>query len=350
MKIQHIPSPAHLIPTKSGEITRFLQGLRLGDVLEAEVLDRIGEGMVKVRLGHRIVTASCPGSLERGAVFRAQVVAPWPDVLLRTVNIGTEHASALQRVLWKALPHLDAEGGKQLWIRAFEELKLLQMGGNQTGQDAVSFWLKHSLGPGSWNLATYLRGCGLLLEPKLAGRVPRHDPDRGPGSDLKALILRILHGQPEKAAGRQAISGLFDLIQGSQSLNLLSRHGETHLYLPLLFYGFQAGDWGDLTIRGHREGKRRRGKSWTITIRMDLCTLGKLIVHMTMKHNVLKCSVLASNPSTRGQVKGGLPTLRGRLAALGFRGVSCRCGTLEDPEEWFKASRVVPEGILEMTV
>jgi hypothetical protein len=349
MKIQQVPSPVHLIPARSAEVSRFLQVLRLGEVLNAEILDQLGDSKVRVRLGDRVLIASYPGPLESGAVFRVQVASPWPNVLLKILPPLSTHESTLQRILWKVLPYLDAEVAKQLWNQAFEELKLLQPQGFLGKEDAASCLLRLCLGPASWNLLTYLKESGLLLESKLAGRAG-FEPRGGPAFDLKALILQGLHGNYENASGRQAIWGLLDLIQGAQSLSLISRDGETHLYLPLLLWGFQEGDWGDLMIRGQGGGRGKRGRSWSVHLRLDLKMLGKLLVHMTLNGGLLRCSVRAAKPSTQRQIQEGLPVLQGKLFALGFRAVRCRCSALDDLETWSKASWVIPEGILQMRV
>jgi flagellar hook-length control protein FliK len=186
-----------------------------------------------------------------------------------------------------------------------------------------------------------------------AGNPAVANPNQGPWPDLKGLFLRILQTIEQKGEQSVGTREFLDLIQGSQSLSLLAKEGETSLYLPLLLWGLQQGDWGDLRIHGEggQQDEKQQKKHWSVLMRLDLKSFGRLIVKLVLSKNLLHCNIRASNKETQAMIEEGLSELRGRLRSLGLEGVQCECGPMKDDSEWENPDRdTLPAGLLTLSV
>jgi hypothetical protein len=317
--------------------------MRLGEVLRAEVLEHRGGGQALIRIGGQSILAQCPRNLEIGVPFHVNITSLSPQILLRIMPNHGQLVGFLRQSLWRTLPFLESEAGRRLWSEAFQEWRSLDARGRP---GILSTLLQNRLGPGSWNTHTYLLSSGLMFEAKLAGRVKGFDTGKGPWPDLKGQLQRILHGESE-GVDLRATKGIINLIRGCQSLSLLSKEGETTLYLPLMLWGFEEGDWGDLRIQG--EGTEKdAARSWKVTIRLDLSTIGRLRIQLHLHKRTLHCEIKSSEDSTLKLIRSELSGLQERLAALNFQRVRCRCGSIVDPDDWTEPLLSMPEGLLKV--
>ena len=381
------------------ELSRMVKSLKVGEVLKAEVLRLMGKNQAQVKLEEQVLQAKFLGQKpQAGELVRVQVEALSPKLLLKVLTApADQQAAVLKQSLWKAVPYQAGDALEQLLSRAVEEWKAM---GNQAvlgKQNPLASVLQHRLGPESFNVLRYLFRSGLLLESKLAGKavaadmmkgdpmagkaMPGNpavanqtpgnpiagnlsaanlaaanpavaDPNQGPWPDLKGLFLRILQTIEQKGEQSVGTREFLDLIQGSQSLSLLAKEGETSLYLPLLLWGFQQGDWGDLRIHGEggREEKQQK-KHWSVLMRLDLKSFGKLIVKLVLSKNLLHCNIRASDKETQAMIEEGLSELRSRLRTLGLEGVQCECGPMKDDSEWENPDRdTLPAGLVTLSV
>ena len=411
MKIPGMGAGIFLTPQAkaAADLNRIVNSLKVGEVIKAEVLRLMGNNQAQVKLEEQVLQAKLLGQKpQAGELVQVRVEALNPKLLLKVLNAPAEQqGTILKQSLWKALPYQAGDALERLLSRAVEEWKAL---GNQAvlgKENPLASVLQHRLGPESFNVLRYLFGSGLLLESKLAGKtMPGNmtagnplqgntaqgnpttgnpaagnltpgnltpgnliagdpsasnlaagnlilpDPSRGPWPDLKGLFLRILHTIEQKGEQSVGTREFLDLIQGAQSQSLLAKEGETSLYLPLLLWGFQQGDWGDLRIHGEggREEKQQK-KHWSVLIRLDLKSFGKLMVKLVLSSNLLHCNIRASDKETQAMIEEGLSELRGRLRSLGLEGVQCECGPLRDESEWENPERgALPEGIVKLSV
>jgi hypothetical protein len=345
MRIEGVPFLYPLTNTQPGDVSGFLRGLAVGQMLDAELVQQREDGTTLIRLGGRLLLAECQAALDLEVPFRVQVTSIWPQVHLQALLEGVDPTEFLRRSLWKALPLIQGDAAQGLWDNALEEWRVLEPAllARHGGPEDLAMWTDpHTGRPG---LRTYLEASGLLLEPKLAGLVEGYSELNGPWPDLKASLLQILQAMGEQEGKSSASRSVLDLLQGCQSMSLLVEEGGTHLYLPLILWGSPWGGWGDLRIR--REGGRgHRGRPWTITLRLDLKSMGRIHANMALHNGAFSCWLRASQPAVRGLLQSGIPALERRLLALGIPRVRCECGQLEDASAWDCPLEDLPAGLM----
>jgi hypothetical protein len=343
MKIQPISLHAGADTNASGTANRLLSGLKPGAQLDVEVVRQEKDGELTIRIGGLAVRARSSVMLEPGQTVRVRVMSSWPDLLMKLIASSTTEGKDLQRLLLKGLPLMEPETLRALWVDIAGECRWLS-GANARGQDWMALLQSYVLQAGKIDLPSYLQRCGLLLEAKIARWVLSRGRRRAPLPDLKALILRMMQGsnRPLQATGR-----LYDLLQGAQSMSLVSREDETQLYLPLMLWGWQRGEWGDLTVfrDGGRSGKRR---GWWVRLRLELGDLGRLSVEILLQANLLHCRFRTSDARTQRAIEKALPVLQSSLADMNAWAVRCDCRPLEDEGgEWDGCPANVPEGLFQ---
>jgi hypothetical protein len=311
-----------------------------------EVLEMGSGGRALVRAGGQVFAARCQTTIPLGGPIRVEVASVRPEILLRVAPEAQGPLESLRRSIWRAIPLLDGDGPWRLWDEALGEWRAWGM-----AEEAPSpHLLRGHMFPGPGMLAhprTWLAASGLLLEAKL-GRLARGA--LGPGElapDLKGWLLRVLQAAEKKGESLPATGDLLEILEGGQSLALLSQKGGAAPQIPLLLWGPLPQDRGEARIRKGSPGVAGGEGRWEVTVRLELAALGRIVIHLGLGEDCLECSLRASEPSTERLLQAGIQTLREGLLALGLGRVQCRCGPMEPGDGREGPWGALPDGLLD---
>jgi len=228
-------------------------GLRLGEVVEAEFLEALGQREGLLAIGGRVFRALHPEGLAPGQRLALRLVSPGPPPVFRLPEAAEE---GVVRLLWPPAQGLASAarvllGGEVVHAGSGPLLAALQQ------------VLRLPEEPGALGeaLARLLRNSGLHHEASLArGEEP---------ADLKALALRLLGREPAGPLAKAA-EALLGHVEAHQARSAL----EGVLVVPLLLPWGEEWAQGELRVEDGEERGRAGAGGKTLRIRLEMPRLG----------------------------------------------------------------------------
>lgn len=285
-------------------------GLRLGEVVDAQLLETLGQREGILSIGGKVFRALHPEGLTPGQRLQLRLVSLGPPPLFKLPAAADEGVARL------LLPPAQGVTGA---VRA-----LLAAPAGEGDGDPLLASLRQLLRlpaepePLAQALARYVRGSGLHHEARLAAG---EDP-----GDVKALALKLLAAKPEGALARAA-EALLGHVEAHQARSVL----EGALVVPLVL------PWGEEWVQGELRLEEREGRgvgepaAGSLRLRLQMPRLGPVEVRLRWGAGGVSLR-LALEPSVLEEARGLLPELSQRLAgAAGVRVADLRAEPLPPP-------------------
>jgi len=285
-------------------------GLRLGEVVEAQLLETLSQREGILSIGGRVFRALHPEGLNPGQRLQLRLVSLGPPPLFKLPAAADEGVARL------LLP--PAQG-----VTAAVRALLAAPAGEEAGDPLLASLRQLLRVPAEPEalasaLARLVRGSGLHHEARLAAG---EDP-----ADLKSLALKLLATKPEGALARAA-EALLGHVEAHQARSVL----EGVLVLPLVL------PWGEEWVQGEirlEDGEGRgagEAAGGSLRLRLQMPRLGPVEVRLRWGAGGVSVR-LALDPAALEEARGQLPELSRRLSAeAGVRVADLRAEALPPP-------------------
>lgn len=351
MKVESLTSPGLILSAQPlGPKAERIQ-LSLGRVVQALVLEIRSDGRVLVEIEGQQLWARSTVQAGPGQLLNLQVQALVPELVFRALGaFERDHQAFLALCLKKGLYFMSWEALGGLLRQAQEEME--QTGINWRAESSGLFPEEFSPSRTEhWDLGKLLRASGLFLEAKLKEAVLGKADATAVFPDLKADLLRALHQASSTSSRGGSLHRMLDMLQGAQSLALLGKEQESlQLVASLPPWWMPKGSWGDLSIsqwvRG-KDGIPKRG--WSMTLRMELEDMGKILARVYILGELLGCELKASREDVRERILEEISSLKDGLGGIWPAFVECSIGALDESSDWSEPELQLPESLLGVT-
>lgn len=384
MKISATLQP--LIDATRREVPSLLQQLRVGQLLQAKVLQQVQPGLLRMQIANLEVLARSQLAAAPGAQLRLEVVKPYPLPELRVVRLQTaaEQRQQVARVaLARQLPPAEVRERAAVLRPAAASGRpadLLQQLNSVLRQGAVD-----ARQPSAAQIQRAVAQSGLFHEARLAapqvGTAAGGTPAAGatpatPPGDIKLQLLQLL-GQAQAAQqvavresgampgseaagmGRDPVADsllarLVRLIEGSvariqlqQAASLPADDGPRQAWqldIPIQL----PDERHEAMMRIERDGAREEDgapPTWAINLAFEFATIGTLQCRIALAGERLSTTFWCDRQATLARVEARLPSLESALQAQGFEIVHIAGVLGAPPEPLFPVP--VPETLLD---
>lgn len=312
--------------------------LQVGDVIEVEVLEVLGNNSAVLDIRGSAVLAETPGPLLPGTLVRTRVEQVSPRLILMLLRGSAQYRETAEAFLRTHLP--ERVPLSDLLPQLVESLPALRRAAPE-----LAALLERALERGVLSsktaedptfLQSWLKTSGLLLESKLARALESGEPP-DLRFDLKAILLRLA-GQLEEGrpGGDQTDSPLSPLLsdlraylknielEQFRNVQALADGRSVYLQLP---WGVER-ERAELFLRRwgeDREPGQEREGGFRICFLLSLRGLGDLRIDATLDGKRVGCSFQVANPDCAPFLRGRFPRLKERLEAHGFQVVRLDC-------------------------
>ncbi len=319
-------------------LTPWLNSLRVGQTLQARVLEQPAQGQLLLRIaGHDIAAASAL-SVNRGAVLNLQVTAlqPYPQMQVLASFAGS---ASRADPLHAQLTALLARQGSlltplMLLFNSAERVKILSLlGGDAARVGARLEQLSMAEMPRDPKaLREAFENSGFFLESSLLKALTSGAGN--PPDDIKSLLLRLLfmarrdvppsHVGAADAAPLESLrlgleAALAGLTLNQLRAQLWSQQGGIYWALDLPFR--LQGDLRTLGVVIRREGDAAQGEEeaeWKVWLKLALPRLGEVGAEVFLRGARVSIVFYAQAQGALVAINGALESLRATLEALAF--------------------------------
>ena len=337
-----------------------LPALKVGQEIQALVIEQLADGRVILDLGGALVEANDPGGLVAGQTLLLRVDLTEPQVMLHIV----EQYSSLEGELTKLMREhlvLDEQFSLGALLENLEALAPFHEDGS-IRLDKLKLFLadltqnREPLTPE--RLMQFMRNGGLHYEMKLLKAVG--DPTQLTqiaNSDLKGLLLGAID-ELNKAASQsdlqRTIAGQVNRIEGQQVANLLAQLEGRSIQMQIPF--FSPSGLSSVALAVESDGRtksgpdERRKNGYNIRFIFDLEGFGRTRIDAHLRDRDLRAAFYVERERSLTLLKAELAGLRESLHALGYRDVllgarAWRDITMEQERKFDALSFGVPSNI-----
>ncbi len=350
MKVEGSIGPALILSAQAlGSRPQSIH-LGLGRVVQAVVLATTKHGRVLVEIEGQQVWARSSIAVQPGQVLSLEVQALAPELVLRCMGpLQTDYEALLAACLKKGLSLMSWEALGRLLTGAQEEM---EQAGFARPESSWLFPEGSSPAQAShWNLRELLRASGIFLEAKLR-EMALGRADTGPfPPDLKADLLKAFHQAGGSGSQEGSLRGMLDMLTAAQSLALLGQERDSlQVVASLPPWWMPKGSLGDLRIGRWvtvKDGIPKRG--WSITLRMEMEELGRILGRVYLLGELLGCELKASREDVRERLQEEIESLKGALGGIWPTSVECRVGSLDESLDWSQQELELPESLVGLT-
>lgn len=347
MKVESPTSPALIFSPQA--LGSRPQSIRLGPggVVQAVVLASSNRGRLLLQIEGQQVWARSSIQAQPGQVLTLEVQTLAPELVLRYVGpLQTDYESFLALCLKKGLSLMSWEALSRLLTGAREEME--QAGFTRPESPGVFQESSSPVQTSHWNIKELLRASGIFLEAKLR-EMALGKADPGPLlPDLKADLLRALHQAARSGNGEGSLRGMLEMLVGAQSLALVGQERDSlQLVASLPPWWMPKGSWGDLRIGRWvtgKEGLPKRG--WSITLRMEMEDMGRILARVYLLGGLLGCELKASKEDVRESLREEIESLKQALCGIWPTSVECGVGSLDESLDWSLQELELPESLV----
>lgn len=322
--------------------------LSLGRVVQAIVLATTGDGRLLVEIEGQQLWARSSIKAWPGQMLTLQVQALSPELMLQSVGtFQRDYHTLLALCLKKGLSLMSWEAlGGLLREAAWE----MGQSGFAREPESLGFFPK-DFSPSRtehWDLRKLLLASGIFLEAKLRGIVLGKEGTGSVFPDMKVQLLRALHEVGNSSHQEGGLRRMLDMLQGAQSLALLGQERESLQWVASLPpWWMPKGSWGDLRISQWVRGKNGvLNRGWSVTLRMEMDDMGRLLLRVYLLGELLGCELKASREDVRERIREEIESLKDALGGIWPTAVECRVESLEEPLDWGEQELELPENLV----
>ena len=334
--------------------------LKVGDRLDAQVAQKMGEGKVLVLLKGAPVEADTTIPLQVGQKINVQVESLKPQILLRLV---TSDAAGEQGKITgylkafrsdpQALADLFKAGGGLLGTDNVKTLSnsLLRSQSQSLGQMIRTLIFSTETMGNPLFIRDFVSRSGFLLERALGRSLKEDAPAemkaQSGGDNLKSALIKFgteirewLGTRPDipeeefKTLVRLAeyTDRSVHTLETQQVLNVLSRDQENRFMVQIPFAFPQSLTMQDIFIEfGGNQGEGKEdGSPFRIVFFLNLDVLGDIMIDVGIRDQELTADLSCQSVDAMSLVSSSLESLRENLDSLGFRVVRMACDVRDD--------------------
>lgn len=363
-----VKGPTELSPVSLRDHGRRpFQGWQVGQILEAKVVGRGGDGTVAIAIGRDQIQARTNSSLAPGETLRLRVASLGDQPVLERLHAPSPTNETYAQAMRQALPRQGGMGPLLANLGAMAEApaslaKWLPTPLLEAAREVFSTLMGVSSLTDADAVKTALANSGLFLEAKLAG-----PQARGLEADLKTGLLRLaaqleqrsgegralaeslpppLRGAapsiqplsaatlPTRLSGTEALRELAAQVEASLArIELAQLSGlptEDHPY-PAWLVDLPVRDGAGTRVFQFRieeepsRGEGRAQRPWSVMVAFELEGLGPMYARLTLLDNAVSAHLWAEWPETHRLFESHLEELRKGLAGMKLETVHVQC-------------------------
>jgi FtsZ-binding cell division protein ZapB len=334
--------------------------LQIGDKLEAQVAQKLGENKVLVMMKGARVAADTTVPLQVGQKINVQVESLQPQIVLRLITSDaageqgkiTGYLKAFRRDP-QAFTELFRAGGTLLSAENLKTLSntLLRSQSQSLGQLIHTLIFSTDTMENPFFVRDFVARSGLLLERTL-GKALQEDAAgavkaQPAGNNLKSALIRFgaeirgwLGANPDIPEAE--LTKLLRLAEYSdrsvhalethQVLNVVSRDQENRFMVQIPFAFPQSLTMQDIFIEfdGSRGEKKDGDSPFRVVFFLNLDALGEMMIDVGIRGQELTAELSCQSVDTVTVLSSNLEELRENLNSLGFRVVRMTCDVRDD--------------------
>ena len=357
MKISTTLQP--LIDGTRREIPSLLQHLKVGQNLQARVVEQVRPGLLKLQIANELLLARSQVSAKTGTALRLEVIKglPLPELrIIRQPTAQEQRRETVRTAMPRQLPPREIREG----LKALQpQLSIAKSGELVQQADRI------------------LRSAGIPLRQISAGRIQQALSNSGilhesrlanglaiPSTDQKVQLLQLLtlirpdlklegrspRPTPEQispqagttaSAGDGLISRLIRLIEGSitriqlQQAAALPQEDNLRQAWQIDLPIHLSDETNDAMLRIEREaagGEDGQGASWAVNLAFDFDTIGRLQCRIALLDDRVSATFWCERPAVHQRLDRALPGLREAFEAQGLEVVHL-AGVIGEPPE-----------------
>jgi hypothetical protein len=326
-------------------------GLSIGEILEAGVIEKLGNQKMLITIKGINIPANCEVNLNAGDTVLVEVESLNPQVILRIVGRGDlEESRAADFLRWyrtnpDALSQMIAEAFRQFNTENLG--KLLRYLPKEDFQNLFKIIKSLFLSPnakGSNFVKDYLSNLGLLTESQL-----RKILEGGSGigesdfqqQNLKSLLMKLSDDLNNLLAGKESfdheesirlkslseyVDSSIKTIESHQIINFVLQETESkYLFqIPILFPdGVRRSD---IFVEYDRNARREGHKGqYRIMIFLDMDILGEMTIETQLKGDKIDCLIKCEDEEVCYFISPSLTELRESLSVAGCEINTVKC-------------------------
>lgn len=325
-----------------------LEGVVLGETLEATVLEKLAGNKYTVALKNAHIPATSNSSLNIGEKLTVKVNSLHPQIVLNVIgsNSSSGNAAVHENLLqWRANPEaLVQVAGKFAGIaRLLKNIDLSETFLEGDVKKLIKLFddiiLSRQTKANRLFLKDFTSRTGLLPESSLKQTVKDSSPkgiSKPFDDNLKALLLKltaaandILRGDPQpdlelklKLNNIMAFAGeALKAIEVSQVINSVFQESDNGLVLQIpvaLADGFRLADIF-ITPDGKDEQGKKNFLSCSVALFLDLDILGKIAANANFREGSINCVIRCEREEIRNLIADNLDELKNALTQTGYQ-------------------------------
>jgi hypothetical protein len=334
--------------------------LQIGDKLEAQVAQKLGENKVLVMMKGTQVAADTTVPLQVGQKINVQVESLQPQIVLRLIT--TDAAGEQGKITGylkafrsdpQALTELFRAGGTLLSAENLKTLSntLLRNHSQSLAQMIHTLIFSTDTMKNPFFIRDFVARSGLLLERTL-GKALQEDAagvvKAPPGGDnLKSALIKfgeeirawIATGPDLPEAEMTKLLRLAEYsdrsvhaLETQQVLNVVSRDQENRFMVQIPFAFPQSLTMQDVFIEfdGSRGEEKEEGSPFRVVFFLNLDALGEMMIDVGIRGQELTAELSCQSVDTMTLLSSNLEELRQNLDSLGFQVVRMTCDVRDD--------------------
>ncbi len=394
-----VNAPEQASPAITPGSPKALDAWRVGQVLNATVIETAAQGAITLRINNTLIQAQSQLPVSPGQQLSLQVANTGQQTVLKVIEPAAP-TDPLTQALRVALPRQAALPpllANLAWLSApsgTAQASTLSPAVTQLASQLFNNLASAASATTAQGLKDALYNSGLFLENKLAHQVPRQD-QQGLKNDFKAGLLRLLEGlhaesvrgqnspgqpsatQPPSLRGSplqaqpavpaslpvqspsgavaeltQQTEGALARLQLNQLTSLPAAEHPAPLWtleLPLRHNG--RADLLHMRIEQDQTAKRSstQNASWTVSLGLDLDGLGPMHARITLANERVSTTLWAERGETVALLDKHIDELRHGLAHAGLKTDTIRCQQGEPPRATSEAAITNEMALVDLT-
>lgn len=315
--------------------------LKVGQEIQALVIEQLADGRIILGLGGALVEANDPGGLVAGQTLLLRVDMTEPQVMLHIVEQSLSLEDKLTKLMREHLP-LDEQFSLGTLLENLEALAPFEFGSAIRLAKLKLFLadlLQNTEPLTPERLMQFVRNGGLHYEMKLS-KAAAGDPSQLAqiaDSDLKGLLLGAID-ELNKVAGQsdlqRTIAGQLSRIEGEQVANIFAQIAGRGIQLQIPFFSPSGLSTVALAVEPDGRTKSgpddRRKNGYNIRFIFDLDGFGLTRIDAHLRDRDLRAAFYVERESSLTLIRTELAGLRESLHALGYRDVLLGARTWRD--------------------
>ena len=319
-----------------------LPPLKLGQELEAVVVEELVGGRLLLKLGGIVIEAENPGGLRAGQHIRVRVEQLQPQVVLHVTDTEIDLQTEALRLLRSCLPAYADSG--ELLDNLYHKLASFLDATHSTKKlaelrDSIGALLVSAMSLTSQEVEMWARNGGLFYEAKILQAAVNNDDQllNVIDHDLKGLLVAALQ---ESKAGvftadlHDALSAQLENLEAQQASNLLAQLDGALLRLQIPFFTgtrFSTavvavepdGDWPE-------EESHNEKHAYLLLFLLDLENFGRTRIEAHVEPNGVRAVFFLEDEGSLSLIRRELPGFREILMAIGYEYAALAARPLRD--------------------